>query len=242
MTNASVLMRASNADYLDAELIARHLSAGDDPDYEVVQVDGNSIPFALDTGGMTFDDGGVSTSDEVQLAIRLHEALIPARSVEPQLLMDPGIWTWIATRPMREYVVARWCGGRDSDGQVKKSSGCSYFLTGNSLPSQTRCAPRRLWIASNASQLADGTYDHVGHLLKYTDLYTGIFERMLGLDAELAVEIASQMVPLTEDQRRKSIRLLGVILSTTALEFLNRAEKAQIVKESIESMGTNLIA
>jgi hypothetical protein len=67
-------------------------------------------------------------------------------------------------------------------------------------------------------------------LLKLTDLYTGIFERMIGLDAELAVEVAAQFVGLSEDDRRRGLRLLGAVLSTTMLEVLDsRQQKAALV-------------
>lgn len=241
MLEARSLFRSVNADYLDADEIARLVTDTEECESELVLVDGEAVPFNLDIADMNFTSKSVKAALEADLAKRLHQALVPARAASPALLMDTGIWTWIALGPLQDYVVERWCGGRTRGRGLEKPEGCSYFLTGHSLADQTRCAPRRLWIAANTSWLAEGDYSHVENLLKFTDLYTGIFERMLGMDAELAVEMATQLKDLPEHDRRTALKLIGALLSTTALEFLDRGEKSQLIAEVIEDLAVDLI-
>lgn len=232
------LQRVLGHESLSAEEIQGVLSRGADFSREEIRVGGSALTFRIKEELLTdLRSLGTKTPSieldyvfESRLAKAIHEGLKPLRRADPNLLRDPGIWTWLGLYPIRDYVIHRWCGGLNSTGGPLLTSRCSYFLTSDSLQGQARCAVRRLWIAADACERAGGGSADLLKLLKSTDLYTGIFERMIGLDAELAVEVAAQFVGLSEDERRRGLRLLGAVLSTTMLEVLDsRQQKAALV-------------
>ena len=223
---------------LGASSVSVYLSNGKKLDdvVEEVLVDGKSVMFDLGLPWKLADITKPTAKDEAIIAEALYNALIPARQVSPKLLRDQEVWTWIGLVPLRDYVVNRWCDGYSPSGGVYKAGGCSYFLTGDALVSQARCGARRLWIAASTSFRADGDNRHILNFLKRTDLYTGIFERMVGLDAELAAEIAGQSVDETEKIRRDTVRMVGQVLSTTVLESLDRKSKAVLVADCLSEV------
>ena len=215
-----------------SSLIAMALGEGvNDDRVQQVLVQGSAIEFDLPS---EFVRGNkFSTDDEVQLASALYEALKPSLALSPALVRDHDVWAWIGLFPLRNYVLNRWCGGISPEGQLGRAHGVSYFLTSDSLVGQARCGARRLWIAALASYRADGDSRYLPALLAKTDLYTAIFERMIGLDAEVAVEVAVQTQKESEDVRRRTVRVLGQVLSTTVLEALDRTQKAALVGECL---------
>lgn len=208
-----------------------------------VSVNGADVPFAIDPSVLRNLAGRTvySASDETQLAIALHQALVPARKASIALLRDPGVWTWIGLSELREYVLVRWCGATPASMLPTSPDKCSYFLTGDALVRQARCAVRRLWIAANASWSAKSDYTAVAGNLALTDLYTGVFERMLGLDAELACALTTELhkPSYKEDDRRRVLIGVGARLSTVALECLDAGQKSQLIKEVIADMSAN---
>jgi len=164
---------------------------------------------------------------ESELSIALWHQLNEVNDLP--LIRDPEFWTWLGLFPFRNYVLGRWFGGFDSELPQSNPKRCSYFLTGDSLREQARNAVRKLWLVANTSWRADSSFAHVGAFLASTDLYTGIFERMIGLDPEIAIAISSQVVDLEEASQRQVIRSVCGILSTTSLETMKLAEKRQLV-------------
>ena len=169
---------------------------------------------------------------ETNAAIELHDALIPIRASHPELLIDPKFWSWVALVPMREYVLGRWCKAAGLFGSpLPADLETGYFFTKRGdLKGHTRSGPRRLYIAARAAQLADGNFDNLSKFFADTDLYTGIFERRMSLDAETAVELAVSLENSTRAERRFVLRSVQLMLSTVALEYLDRSQKKKIIE------------
>ena len=62
---------------------------------------------------------------------------------------------------------------------------------------------------------------------------------MLGLDPDLALEVGKQFVTMNEDERRRGLRLLGAILSTTLLESLDDVEEKKALVAAAKAEATN---
>lgn len=208
-----------------------------------VKVDDQFISFDFDPAvrrdllGRT----AFSAADEERIAIALHEALVPARQASVALLRDPGVWAWIGLSELRDYVLIRWCGATPINMLPTSPERCSYFLTGDALVRQARCAVRRLWIAASTSYRAGSGYSAVAANLALTDLYTGVFERMLGLDSELACLLTAELhkSKYLEKFRRQVLIGVGARLSTVALEYLDARQKSQLIQEVIDDLTTN---
>lgn len=238
-----VLGRIDDALDLTAQDIYSKLVNSQDFSISAVKVDENTVPFSLDVTVLTDLKGRshFSVDDETKLAIAIHKALDPARKASPALIRDPGVWAWIGLAELRDYVLIRWCGSTPASMLPTSPERCSYFLTGDGLARQARCAVRRLWIAANASWAARGDYDGVKANLSLTDLYTGVFERMIGLDAELACLLTSELCKTTysEDIRRSVLIGVGARLSTVALECLDAGQKGNLITEVINDVKAN---
>jgi len=182
-----------------------------------------------------------SAAHEAQIAEVIYRALDPARRANPALLRDPGLWAWVGLVPFRAYVLIRWCGASRASMVPSSSERCEYFLTGDSLVRQARCGVRRLWIAADASMRARGDFSIVRANLAFADLYTGVFERMLGLDAELACLLTEELSTdsYDEDSRRRVLVGIGARLSTIAVEYLDAGEKRQLLTEVLSDLGTH---
>jgi len=240
---AKTLSRVDEWVDLTAQDVYSRIINGLDFAVSPITVNSNTIEFNFDpdvrrdlVGRTAF-----SVDDEIKIAIALHEALIPARRASPALLRDPGVWAWIGLEQLRDYVLIRWCGAKRTSMLPASPEKCSYFLTGDALVRQARCAVRRLWIAANASHRARSDYAAVAANLALTDLYTGVFERMLGLDAELACALTAELhkPKYAEDFRRKVLIGVGIRLSTVALECLDAGQKGHLIKEVIDDLTVN---
>ena len=212
---------------------------------QVAETIGNKSDFTLEDvliGGKPIKMSILHTPDEAGLAASLHQSLMPIKKAKPSLLNDPGLWAWIGLYPLRDHVIQRWCDGYE-DGWPKNQSRCTYFLTGDGIHAQSRCAARRLYIAAETSLRSEGDYSQIPLLLRTKDVFSAIFERKLGLDPELAMEMAMQFDPIRSDRKayRTAAKLLGIILATVCLEDLNRAEKKQLVSDAIEEVGLGVI-
>jgi hypothetical protein len=237
------LSRVDDATDLTAQDVYSKLVNNHDFSVTPVKVQDKFIDFQLDAevrrdllGRTAF-----SADDETKLAVALHKALVPARRPGMALLRDPGVWAWIGLYELRNYVLIRWCGATPANMLPSTPERCSYFLTGDALVRQARCAVRRLWIAADASHRARSDYSAVAANLALTDLYTGVFERMLGLDAELACLLTHELhrPVYSEEDRRKVLIGVGVRLSTIALECLDADQKSQLVSEVIQDLNSN---
>jgi len=243
------LQRILSCEYLSAEEIQSVLSRGSDFSREEIRVGDVALTFRIEEALLAgLRSLGTKTPTieldhvfESRLAEAIHEGLKPLRKADPNLLRDPGLWTWLGLYPLRDYVIHRWCEGLNSSGGPLRTDRCTYFLTSDSLQGQARCAVRRLWIAADACERAGGNGADCLNLLKLTDLYTGIFERMIGLDAELAVEVAAQFVGLSEDERRRGLRLLGAVLSTTMLEVLDSRQQKAVLVAAAKSEAAGIV-
>lgn len=209
----------------------------------VIKVDEQFINFDFDpevrrdlVGRTAF-----SAADEQRIAVALHVALVPARKASIGLLRDPGVWAWIGLSELRDYVLIRWCGATPASMLPTSPERCSYFLTSDALVRQARCAVRRLWIAASTSDRAGSGYGAVAANLALTDLYTGVFERMLGLDSELACLLTAELhkSKYSEKIRRQVLIGVGARLSTVALECLDAGQKGQLIQEVIDDLTAN---
>jgi hypothetical protein len=239
----NVLQKIDDASELTAQDVYGKLVNNQDFATSVVKVDNSTIPFSIDPTVIRNLKGrtAFSVDDEESLAIAIHKALIPARQASLALIRDNGVWAWIGLYELREYVLIRWCGATAASMLPTSPDRCSYFLTNDGLARQARCGVRRLWIAANASHAARGNYGAVKANLSLTDLYTGVFERMIGLDAELACLITSELHKsvYTEDIRRRALIGIGARLSTVALECLDAGQKGQLITEVIADVQAN---
>jgi hypothetical protein len=96
-----------------------------------------------------------------------------------------------------------------------------------------------LYIAARAAQLADGNFDNLSKFFADTDLYTGIFERRMSLDAETAVELAVSLENSTRAERRFVLRSVQLMLGTVALEYLDRSQKKKIIELALSDFQAN---
>lgn len=239
------VQRVVEVGYLTAGEIYEKFLTRDAIDCELVtDENGNPIPFDFRwPKGVSANQESWSVPEEIELAQAIHKAFIPARQANLAHLVDHGIWTWIALRQIDSYVVNRWCGKFDDIGRPNNRSACSFFLTGESMQKQTRCASRRLYVAADTSFRANGDYSALPYILENTDVFSSLFERKLGIDAELTVEFA-QMIhdqKLKRSEYRKAIKLLGLILGTTCLEFLSRTDKKELIQEAIKESSSTII-
>ena len=223
--------RLVDLEYLSAKQIAETIGSGEEFQLEEVPGDGSNLTINI-----------ANSTDEVALSESLHKELLRIRQVAPWLLRDHGFWTWLALYPLREHVVSRWCDGYDGR-RPKKESGCAYFISGDSVHGQARCASRRLFIAAETSKRAEGDYSQIGLILKTSDKFSTVFERKLGLDAELAVEMFQQFDSTGADRKtyRTATKLLGIILGTVCLEDLDRNDKKKLVSEALQEVSQTLI-
>lgn len=240
----AVLGRVVDVEFLAARDIYDRLSAGGTFNTEEVHVGQSKAPFSFKVpASIKLDQSVWTVKEEAQLAVELREALSSARKLNSGLLNDHGIWTWLGVEVLRDYVVNRWCGGYEN-GRPQNSSRCEYFLTGDGVHAQTRCAVRRLYIAAETSFRADGDDRWVEKFLQNADIYSSIFERRLGMDSELAVAMLDSYLSLGSGSRtvyRRASKLIGLILSTTTLEALDRRDKRALVQEAVSEVTLGLI-
>lgn len=204
-------------------------------------IDGKDIPLdlSIEISKANLKDVG-SQNFETQCAEKLFRALEPARKANPNLLSDPKIWAYINLYPMREYVLARWCDGAGLFGRaVPAELSVDYFFTKRGdLKGHTRCGARRLFIAAQACHSADGNLNNLSKFFSDTDLYTGIFERRISLDADLAVELAISLETASRAERRYVLRSVQLMLATISLEYLDRKQKKVLIRSAFDDYQT----
>ena len=116
-------------------------------------------------------------------------------------------------------------------------------MTGDGVHAQSRCAPRRLFIAAHTSKTGCGDYSKIPLILKNSDIFSAAFERKLGLDPEIALAIVVQFEQSKADRKtyRHAVKLVGLILATICLEDLDEAAKAQIVSDALQEVSNPII-
>jgi hypothetical protein len=178
---------------------------------------------------------------ETKCATELFGALEPVQNSNPNLLFDPKFWAWVSLVPMRDYILARWCGGAGLFGKVLPADiSTGYFFTKRGdLKGHTRSGARRLYIAAKACQLADGNLGNLSKFFADTDLYTGIFERRMSLDSEIAVELAIALVDKDRATRRYVLRSVQLMLGTIALEYLQRNQKKELIRTALSDYSVS---
>lgn len=235
MPTKGFLHRCKSYQYSDNETMK--ILVGVSPgDFEEVQVSSKPVEIGVFPIVGASNRVAVGTAkSEAKFASGLYDALSPVMKTEPGLLADPGIWAWVSLVPMREYMLARWFDGRDlSDLDWSAETKFDYFYTNrNNLKRHTRCGTRRLFIAALACMKADGDMGNLELFFESTDLYTGIFERRLGLDSEIAVELVLALSGKERALARYVLRSVELMLSTVALEYLDRGQKKKLISDAI---------
>ena len=223
--------RIIDVEFLSAKQIYESIGNKADLPLEDVLVNGRQPQLSI-----------LRTNDDSKLAESLYESLAGIRKEKPALLNDHGFWAWLGLYPLRDHVITRWCDGYEN-GWPRSPSRCSYFLTGDGVHAQSRCAPRRLYIAAHTSRRAEGNYSQVPLILKTADIFSTVFERKLGLDPELAMEMVTQFDRIRTSRKtyRTAAKLLGLSLATICLEDLDREEKRQLVTDAIDEVSLRVI-
>lgn len=240
MAPKNTLHRSKIGQYSDSETL-RILNGVVSGDFEEVRVASKPIALGKFPEITKKELAAISTPTvEAKIAQELYEALAPALKAEPNLLADPGVWAWVSLVPMREYMVARWSkslASADSDSDSNEETKFDYFYTNrNNLKQHTRCGTRRLYIAAAACVRADGDFGNLKKFFESTDLYTGIFERRLGLDSEIAVELVLALSGKERAVARYVLRSVELMLSTVSLEYLDRNQKRKLIADAISDM------
>lgn len=236
------LGRLVDASRTTASDVFQIMSSNSEFNFEKVLNDGKKIDYQIDLSDIDMKKTKWTAGDEAKLAIAIYQSLVPIRKVSLEYIIDPGIWSWIGLTQVKDYVVNRWCDGYTHAGLPERPNSCSYFLSGNSIQRHTRCAPRRLFIAADASWRAEGDFSHTQTILENTDIYSATFERQLGNDPELAVEIATIFKGTKREVYRPGIKLVGILLSTVALEVLGRKEKRELVQEAFNAVKDGIVS
>ncbi len=235
---SSSKLRIATVDEFSVSKVVEILSNPDAnlSNFPIVRVENKeiSIDLSLDISKSNLKD--VSTQKfETQCAEKLYKALETVRQAEPNLIFDPKFWAYINLYPMREYNLARWCGGAGLFGKsLPAELSVGYFFTKRGdLKGHTRCGARRLYIAAHACQAADGNLNNLSKFFLDTDLYTGIFERRMSLDADLAVGLATSLESASRAERRFVLRSVQLMLSTISLEYLDSQQKKTLIQSAL---------
>lgn len=218
--------------------------------YEVPRVLSNPELLKTEPTSESFDDTELveqlekdlsgapfTTSSDPLYARLIHESL---REVSTRLLLDPGLWQWLAIVPMQQYTLARWCSTTDpQDAESLPASQRARFLGGGSLVGVARNSIGRLYWGADAAYRTDGNYDRLPQVFEVADLFVGLFERRIGLRSDVAMAVLEPLLALEgsdlEKRRRTVLREFNMVLSTTALEALDPDDAVEIVNEIIST-------
>lgn len=197
-----------------------------DPDSEpTIPIDGSlKVDFTepLELTRQMVEGGVEFPAWDAEIAIALHKAL----SAQPRrVLLDMGIWHWLATTAFREYVLARWCGGViPTADTVLTSAEELHFLGRPTLNGVSRNAIARLyWGAASLYDVSDG-YALVQTVFASQDFVTGLQERRFCLYPPAARACARELGGLGEGEIRAALRKLNYLASTITLELLSEDE------------------
>lgn len=168
-------------------------------------------------------------------------------SSRPELERDPGFWTWLSVRVFRDYSLHRWCGSflLAESAPPPSSEMLSHLKFGSSsnLKSFTRNSIARLYIVFQAIDAVGITSERdvvgLGSTLLVSRTHQEIFERLIGLDAELVVLVARHLskkrlagVKLGQgdaNSQRRFLKNLNLALGSVAIETLSLPEKQSLI-------------
>lgn len=184
---------------------------------------------------------------DVKFGRAIYGALKPVFASRPELARDPGFWTWLSVRVFRDYSLHRWCGSflLAESAPPPSSDKLSHlkFGSASNLKSFTRNSIARLYIVFQAIDAVGITSEKdvvgLGSTLLVSRTHQEVFERLIGLDAELVVLVARHLskkrlagVKLGKDDansRRRFLKNLNLALGSVAIETLSLPEKQALI-------------
>jgi len=168
-------------------------------------------------------------------------------SSRPELERDPGFWTWLSVRVFRDYSLHRWCGSfllaESAPPRSPRMLSHLKFGSSSNLKSFTRNSIARLYIVFQAIDAVGITSERdvvgLGSTLLVSRTHQEIFERLIGLDAELVVLVARHLskkrlagVKLGQgdaNSQRRFLKNLNLALGSVAIETLSLPEKQSLI-------------
>ena len=246
-----------------ADDVVSNLQGGMFPASAIELTDGStiSIPSLREFGNFAVqamkieDTDSVRTSD-IKLAEEIHQSFEPIRENCPWVLNSKGFWEWLAFSELKEYALARWCGGSDwlKDSGIprpKPSALDRFLMSPDSVHSQSRHVIRRLYIYADCSFSYDGTYYHLPVILADDlDIPGAVFERKLGLSPTLAVSLCKaaknlKAVEKTDEtkaiaarpKRRKFFKQVNLLVSSVAMEFLSDDQIDEYLNDLVDEIN-----
>jgi len=184
---------------------------------------------------------------DVKFGRAIYGALKPVFASRPELARDPGFWTWLSVRVFRDYSLHRWCGSYHlaESAPPPSSEKLSHLTFGSAsnLKSFTRNSIARLYIVFQAIDAVGITSERdvvgLGSTLLVSRTHQEIFERLIGLDAELVVLVARHLskkrlagVKLGQgdaNSQRRFLKNLNLALGSVAIETLSLPEKQSLI-------------
>jgi hypothetical protein len=185
----------------------------------------------------------VDSKTDAQLARELHVSLM---HLDRRTLTDPLLWHWLSLEVFPRYTALRWFGGhqimdlstKGADGKhIIPDSEVKRFLGTASLEGVSRNSLARLfWGAETAWLQGTGSdrYESVVDVFALADLFVGVFERVLGLRPDTAIQLIQRISNRDENSRRAILTDLNLVLSTTCLEALDSDLFEELLVELIE--------
>jgi hypothetical protein len=171
--------------------------------------------------------GEYSSSNDAEVGQEIHGVF---KDLDDRTMTDTQMWQWLATTQFKHYVCSRW---NIEDEDLTKPSARAHFLGGGALVGVSRNALARLYWAANTLWTKDDGYKYSDIVLGNQDLYSGIFERELGLHPPLARELAKQYGTgrkKSEAVHREWIKNVNHVLTTVAVEGFDEGQLAEFVK------------
>ncbi len=176
--------------------------------------------------------GGLKGKSEMdaKLAPGVYAAL---KHLNRRTLTDPFMWHWLTTTLFKDYVTARWWDQKgDFDSWLETGGAAEHFLGSNSNVGFSRNAIARLFWASEKT-CVDNSFELTEKVLMDTDLYSGLFERDLGMESRLVRLCIEKMEDITEGQKRESLKVIRMRMGSTPVEAFNDALLENFVEEAI---------
>jgi hypothetical protein len=151
----------------------------------------------------------------------LHQAL---KSLPRRLLLDMGLWDWLAITEFRDWILHRWLGGEVPEEGSLKTSQVERFVGRPTLHGFARHAVARLYWGAEALYMpsaGDDGYEYFKTVFAHQDFQTNLFERKFSLCASVPSACAIALKSLGEAQRREKLKRLNFLASTIVLEALD---------------------
>lgn len=164
---------------------------------------------------------------DAAMALALHPAL---RHLPRRLLLDPRLWHWLCLGPLRDFVTYRWAGSAPGETPESiKPSTAERFTGQPSLRGFSRNALARLFFTVDVLEHPD----LVNRVFTRQDLFTGVFERRMGLHPTVARACVRTLADCGEAQHRRALLRLNEVLVTTAVELLEQPDADRLVADLV---------